>query len=76
MEKHKDKKIPGHAGLYRQGGPVSGRAGTVIFDEEVKKWKFDTIAVHGLYTVRDAIEDYRGSIIEPIFKSSAQACRD
>ncbi len=44
--------------------------------EVVKKWKFDTIAVHGLYTVKDAIEDYQGSIIEPIFMSTAQAFRD
>ncbi len=42
----------------------------------VKKWKFDTIAVHGLYTMEDAIEDYQGSIIEPIFMSTAQAFRD
>jgi O-acetylhomoserine/O-acetylserine sulfhydrylase-like pyridoxal-dependent enzyme len=42
----------------------------------VKKWKFDTIAVHGLYTVADAIEDYQGAIIEPIFMSSSQAYRD
>ena len=42
----------------------------------VKKWKFDTIAVHGLYTVKDAIEDYQGAIIEPIFMSTAQAYRD
>ena len=44
--------------------------------EEVKSWKFDTIAVHGLYTVQDAIEDYQGAIIEPIFMSSSQAYRD
>jgi len=42
----------------------------------VKKWKFDTIAVHGLYSMQDAIEDYQGSIIEPIFMSTAQAFRD
>ena len=42
----------------------------------VKNWKFDTIAVHGLYTVEDAIEDYQGAIIEPIFMSSSQAYRD
>ena len=42
----------------------------------VKKWRFDTIAVHGLYTMEDAIEDYQGSIIEPIFMSTAQAYRD
>jgi O-acetylhomoserine/O-acetylserine sulfhydrylase-like pyridoxal-dependent enzyme len=44
--------------------------------EVVKKWKFDTIAVHGLYTMQDAIEDYQGSIIEPVFMSTAQAFRD
>ena len=42
----------------------------------VKKWKFDTIAVHGLYSVQDAIEDYQGSIIEPVFMSTSQAYRD
>ncbi|MEW6199493.1 MAG: PLP-dependent transferase [Planctomycetota bacterium] len=42
----------------------------------VKKWKFDTIAVHGLYTVKDAIEDYQGAIIEPVFMSASQAYRD
>jgi O-acetylhomoserine/O-acetylserine sulfhydrylase-like pyridoxal-dependent enzyme len=42
----------------------------------VKKWKFDTIAVHGLYSVEDAIEDYQGSIIEPVFMSSSQAFHD
>ena len=42
----------------------------------VKKWRFDTIAVHGLYNVEDAIEDYQGAIIEPIFMSTSQAYRD
>jgi O-acetylhomoserine/O-acetylserine sulfhydrylase-like pyridoxal-dependent enzyme len=44
--------------------------------EVIKKWRFDTIAVHGLYTVQDAIEDYQGAIIEPIFMSTSQAYRD
>ena len=44
--------------------------------EVVKKWKFDTIAVHGLYSVQEAIEDYQGAIIEPIFMSASQAYRD
>ncbi len=44
--------------------------------EEVKKWKFDTIAVHGTYSVLEAIENNQGSIIEPIFMSSSQAFRD
>lgn len=42
----------------------------------VKHWRFDTIAVHGLYEVNEAIEDYQGSIIEPIFMSTSQAFRD
>ncbi|UCG93119.1 MAG: O-acetylhomoserine aminocarboxypropyltransferase/cysteine synthase [candidate division WOR-3 bacterium] len=44
--------------------------------EETKKWKFDTIAVHGAYSVQEAIENNQGAIIEPIFLSSAQAYRD
>jgi len=43
---------------------------------QVKKWKFDTIAVHGLYSVQDAIDDYQGAIIEPAFMSTSQAYRD
>jgi len=44
--------------------------------EEVKKWRFDTIAVHGTYSVQEAIENNHGAIIEPILLSSAQAYRD
>lgn len=42
----------------------------------VKKWKFDTIAVHGLYSVQDALDDYQGAIIEPVFMATSQAYRD
>ena len=45
-------------------------------EETVKKWKFDTIAVHGLYSVTDALKDYQGAIIEPIFMSTSQAYAD
>ncbi len=45
-------------------------------EETVKKWKFDTIAVHGLYSVTDALRDYQGAIIEPIFMSTSQAYAD
>jgi O-acetylhomoserine/O-acetylserine sulfhydrylase-like pyridoxal-dependent enzyme len=71
------------------GGSTSGRFDSYVdrgkkylaerdayINAVVKNWKFDTIAVHGLYTVRDAIEDYQGAIIEPIFMSTAQAYRD
>ncbi|HDS30941.1 MAG TPA: hypothetical protein ENN67_07865, partial [Firmicutes bacterium] len=44
--------------------------------EVVKKWKFDTIAVHGLYSVEEALEKNQGSVIEPIYMSSSQAWHD
>lgn len=37
-----------------------------------KKLKFDTLAVHGLYTAREALLRNQGSIIEPLYLSTAQ----
>jgi hypothetical protein len=45
-------------------------------DKTVKQWKFDTIAVHGLYSVTDALKDSQSSIIEPVFMSTSQAYND
>ena len=45
-------------------------------EKTVRNWKFDTIAVHGLYSVQEALDKYEGAIIEPIFMSSSQAYRD
>jgi len=42
----------------------------------VKKFKFDTIAVHGLYTVEEALSQNQGAVMEPLFLSTAQAYRD
>lgn len=42
----------------------------------MKKLKFDTIAVHGLYTVEEALTQNQGAIIEPLYLSSAQGYRD
>jgi O-acetylhomoserine/O-acetylserine sulfhydrylase-like pyridoxal-dependent enzyme len=42
----------------------------------VKKMKFDTIAVHGLYTVEEALEQNQGAIIEPLHLAASQAYRD
>jgi len=42
----------------------------------MKSFKFDTIAVHGLYTVEEALNLNQGSVIEPLYLSSAQAYRD
>lgn len=44
--------------------------------QRAKKFRFDTIAVHGLYTMDEAIEKNQGAIIEPLFLSSAQAYQD
>ncbi len=41
-----------------------------------RKFRFDTLAVHGLYTATEAIEKNQGAIIEPVFASSGQAYRD
>ena len=41
-----------------------------------KTWKFDTIAVHGLYSVEEALARNQGAIIEPLYLASAQAYRD
>lgn len=42
----------------------------------IKKLKFDTIAVHGLYTTEEALNQNQGSVIEPLYLSTAQAYRD
>jgi O-acetylhomoserine/O-acetylserine sulfhydrylase-like pyridoxal-dependent enzyme len=38
--------------------------------------RFDTIAVHGLYTMDEALNYNQGAIIEPLYLCSAQAYRD
>lgn len=42
----------------------------------MKAMKFDTIAVHGLYTVEEAIERNQGAVIEPLYLSASQAYAD
>jgi O-acetylhomoserine/O-acetylserine sulfhydrylase-like pyridoxal-dependent enzyme len=66
---------PGMQRYVAKNDAYLARRATYVRDV-VKKWRFDTIAVHGLYSVEDAIEDYQGAIIEPIFMSSSQAYRD
>lgn len=41
--------------------------------QRTKNWRFDTIATHGLYDLQQAIHLNNGSIIEPIYMTSAQA---
>ncbi|MCU0244281.1 MAG: PLP-dependent transferase, partial [Acidobacteria bacterium] len=42
----------------------------------MKAMKFDTIAVHGLYTVEEALARNQGAIIEPLYLSTSQAYAD
>ena len=44
--------------------------------QRMKGMKFDTIAVHGLYTVEEALELNQGAIIEPLYLSTSQGYRD
>jgi len=44
--------------------------------ERIRKLKFDTIAVHGLYTIEEALAQNQGAVIEPLYLSTAQAYRD
>jgi len=42
----------------------------------VKNFKFDTLAVHGLYTVEEALNQNQGAIIEPLYLATSQAYHD
>jgi len=42
----------------------------------IKQCRFDTIAVHGLYSMNEALNFNQGSIIEPMYMSSSQGYRD
>lgn len=41
-----------------------------------KKLRFDTLAVHGIYSMQEALDFNQGSIIEPVYMSTSQAYRD
>ncbi|MFA6923194.1 MAG: aminotransferase class I/II-fold pyridoxal phosphate-dependent enzyme [Bacteroidales bacterium] len=43
---------------------------------KMRKCRFDTIAVHGIYSMQEALDFNQGSIIEPIYMSTSQAYRD
>lgn len=42
----------------------------------MKRMKFDTIAVHGLYSVEEALNRNQGAIIEPLYLATSQGYRD
>ncbi len=43
---------------------------------EMRKARFDTIAVHGVYSMQESLDFNQGSIIEPIYMSTSQTYRD
>ena len=42
----------------------------------MKTMKFDTLAVHGLYSMNEALNCNQGAIIEPLYLATSQAYRD
>jgi len=46
------------------------------YRKQMKQCRFDTIAVHGIYSMQEALDFNQGSIIEPTYLSSSQAYRD
>jgi O-acetylhomoserine/O-acetylserine sulfhydrylase-like pyridoxal-dependent enzyme len=41
-----------------------------------KAWKFDTIAVHGLYSLEESYRRNQGALIEPLYLSASQSYAD
>ena len=46
------------------------------YREEVRRLHFDTIAVHGVYGVDEALRGGQGGIVEPVFPATSQLYRD
>jgi len=44
--------------------------------EKMRSCRFDTIAVHGIYSMQESLDFNQGSIIEPMYMSTSQAYRD
>ncbi len=44
--------------------------------KRMRECRFDTIAVHGVYSMQEALDFNQGSIIEPMYMSSSQVYRD
>lgn len=46
------------------------------YRKQMRNCRFDTIAVHGIYSMQEAMDFNQGSIMEPVYLSSSQAYRD
>ncbi|ODN42392.1 aminotransferase class I/II-fold pyridoxal phosphate-dependent enzyme [Piscirickettsia litoralis] len=43
---------------------------------QAKSWSFDTVATRGIYTAEEALTNNQGSLIEPVYLTSAQSFAD
>lgn len=43
---------------------------------EMRQCRFDTIAVHGVYSMQESLDFNQGSLIEPVYMSTSQGYRD
>lgn len=46
------------------------------YQEGMRNCRFDTIAVHGIYSMQEALDFNQGSLIEPVYMSTSQGYRD
>lgn len=46
------------------------------YREELRRCRFDTLAVHGIYSMQEALDFNQGSLIEPVYLSSSQGYHD
>ncbi len=60
---------------YKQAG-ARAMAWHADHIRKMKQCRFDTIAVHGIYSMQEALDFNQGSIIEPVYMSSSQSFRD
>jgi O-acetylhomoserine/O-acetylserine sulfhydrylase-like pyridoxal-dependent enzyme len=44
--------------------------------KELRSCRFDTLAVHGIYSMQEALDFNQGSLIEPVYLSSSQGYHD
>ncbi|MBW6514840.1 MAG: aminotransferase class I/II-fold pyridoxal phosphate-dependent enzyme [Candidatus Syntrophosphaera sp.] len=46
------------------------------YRKQMRDCRFDTIAVHGIYSMQESLDYNQGSIMEPMYLSASQAYRD
>ena len=70
-----DKSLSEGVRRYIKAGEES-TARRKKYREKARQCRFDTIAVHGMYSLEEAFAQGQGGVIEPIFPSTSQAYRD